>query len=200
LTVRGRFPIVRTLSLFLFFAAPAAFSAAPVEVTEAEMLGEKGRVVLWGAVEVRDIRVARKNGRALLILPEYVSKEGRRFAQARLLREGDEEKVARALDEGRHVLEAKFPVAVAVGDPRLLSGENRLANVDVTFNDALAVTFGVMKSKRPGAPYWLAYPSRRVEGKKVHFKQVLIHDAGLKKSVEALVMRKFERALSERRP
>ena len=164
------------------------------------MLGEKGRAVFWGMIEVRDIRVARKNGRALLTLPAYAAKDGRRFPQARLLREGDTEKLARALDEGRNDLEAKFPVSIAVGDPRLLSGSNRLANVDVTFNDALVVTLGVMRSKKPGASPWLAYPSRRVEGKKTHFKQVLVLDPALKKSVEALVMRKYERALSERRP
>lgn len=67
--------------------------------------------------------------------------------------------------------------------------------MEVTFNNAVAVSCGIMEGKRG---LWIAWPARPPEkGRHQWIKQIYIYDKGIKEDVEKLLLTKYEAMLQE---
>lgn len=184
--LRGKAVVLAVLCLPL--------QAQSLVVTQVSREGATAVLTLNGCLEIREIGVAVKNGRTTLAFPVYTARSGRATPQV----EVRSPEYLRALEKAvssdpPENLTAEKP-AFSIGSVRFLEGSGRLANVEVVFEDQVAVVVGVMKSAK-GSP-WVSYPSRRGTDGRYH-KQFQIKDRALKKAVEAGVLEKFIRARKE---
>jgi DNA-binding cell septation regulator SpoVG len=178
-------------------AGPAAAEEADIFVTDVLIADDNASVTLNDALQIREVKVSKTGGRTTLRFPEYVTKRGKAYPQVTVHSKKAYDNIAAAVAAGQPSKEKAKSIKFRVGEPQLLRSETRKANVEITFNDAVSVTVGVLKSKRQGgAPYWIGYPSRRGDDGK-YVNQVVVTNPKLKKAVEEAVIERFERAQSE---
>lgn len=192
--------IKKVFCALLLISLMARGSSAGLIVSDVEIEDKKASIVLSNAIKIRDIRLEKKNGRTILVFPEYVSKSGRVYPQVEVISKSLLRTIKKAvLTEKPEEMTIEDDIEFEVKEPFVLNGKSsRLANVDVHFNDELVVTFGIMKSKWGKNPYWLAPPSKKEKGSGQWFKQVILRDFRLRRDIEKEVFRKFKRTLSEK--
>lgn len=181
-------------------AAPAAAPAASGDLLVSDVLvsDDGAAVTLNDAVQIREIKVMKTEGRVNLRFPEYVAKSGKAFPQVSVQSKKVYDAIANAISSGKPSAEKVRSIKFTITDLKLLRSATRKANVEVTFNDAVSITIGVMKSNRPGKdPFWISYPSRKPEGGGRFVNQIVITNPKLKKALEDAVIAKFQRAVSE---
>ncbi|HRY29731.1 MAG TPA: hypothetical protein P5079_06790 [Elusimicrobiota bacterium] len=191
-------------SVFLATVMAAVFSAAFVRAEEGEIfvtdvlvVDNNASVTLNDAIQIRDVKVNKSGDRITLKFPEYVGKSGRAFPQVTVQSKKAYDNIVEAISSGQPSKDKAKTIKFRVEDPQILRSPSRRANVEVTFNDAISMTLGVLKSKREGQPYWIGYPGRRNAETGKYVNQVVIINPKLKKAVEQAILDKFERALSE---
>ena len=163
-----------------------------VEPVEAEQ-GVVGvaKVMLNECIVVREIKVMKGDNRTVLKFPEYISKRGIVYPQIKFLKEEVGDAIVKAIETGKPSQEKLEQVSFKVTDWfRLRGAGKRKVNVEITFNNAVAVSCGIMEGKR--GP-WIAWPSRPPEkGRGSWVKQIYIYDERIKKSIEKLLLTKYE--------
>jgi len=163
-----------------------------VESVEAEQ-GVVGvaKVMLNECIVVREIKVMKGDNRTVLKFPEYISKRGIVYPQIKFLKEEVGDAIVKAIETGKPSQEKLEQVSFKVTDWfRLRGAGKRKVNVEITFNNAVAVSCGIMEGKR--GP-WIAWPSRPPEkGRGSWVKQIYIYDERIKKSIEKLLLTKYE--------
>jgi DNA-binding cell septation regulator SpoVG len=182
------------LFLLSFLTVSASGAGENVFVTGASREGDRGSVVLNGSLEISDILFVRGRGRPSLRFPEYTAKSGRAYPQVVVHSKKLYDEILAALDGAPLPTLPATPLPFRAGEPSLLRGSKRKANVDVTFGGAVTVVLGVMEGR--GGDFWVGYPGRPGgDGKRR--TQARLLDKNLKRDVEAAVLRKFRRMLSE---
>jgi len=168
-----------------------------VEPVEAEE-GAVGvaKVMLNECIVVREIKVMKVDDRTVLKFPEYTSKKGIVYPQIKFLKEEIRNAIVKAIETGKPSQEKLEQVSFKVTDWfRLRGAGKRKVNAEVTFNNAVAVSCGIMEGKR--GP-WIAWPSRPPEkGRGSWVKQIYIYDEKVKKAIEKLLLTKYEATLKE---
>jgi DNA-binding cell septation regulator SpoVG len=163
-----------------------------VEPVEAEQ-GVVGvaKVMLNECIVVREIKVMKGDNRTVLKFPEYISKRGIVYPQIKFLKEEVGDAIVKAIETGKPSQEKLEQVSFKVTDWfRLRGAGKRKVNVEITFNNAVAVSCGIMEGKR--GP-WIAWPSRPPEkGRGSWVKQIYIYDERTRKSIEKLLLTKYE--------
>jgi DNA-binding cell septation regulator SpoVG len=199
--VAGTFPgrALRLAAGFWMATLPGVRAAGPdLQVTGLFVEGDRAALVLNETLEIRDVRFTKRNNRVQLRFPEYKAKSGRVYPQVEILSRDVEALLAQTVLAGQPSPGPGGPVSFRVSDVRLIPGSRRRANARVVFNDAVSVAVGVMEGPRRGAGrLWVAYPGQRRSPGGTYRKQVVIRDAALKRSLEAAVLKSYERALSE---
>lgn len=154
------------------------------------------KVMLNECIVVREIKVMKVDDKTVLKFPEYISKKGIVYPQIKFLTEGVRNTVAEAIETGEPSENKVERVSFKVTDWfRLRRAGKRKVNVEVTFNNAVAISCGIMEGKR--GP-WIAWPSRPPEkGEWRWIKQIYIYDKRIKKAVEKLLLTKYEAMLQE---
>jgi len=134
--------------------------------------------------------------KTVLKFPEYISKKGIVYPQIKFLTEEVRNSVVKAIETGEPSKNKVEQVSFKVTDWfRLRGAGQRKVNVEVTFNNAVAVSCGIMEGKR--GP-WIAWPARPPEkGRHQWIKQIYIYDKGIKKDIEKLLLTKYEAMLQE---
>jgi len=166
----------------------------PVE-NEEEVVGV-AKVMLNECIVVREIKVMKVDNRIVLKFPEYISKKGIVYPQIKFLTEKVRNTVVKAIETGEPSENKVELVSFKVTDWfRLRRAGKRKVNVEVTFNNAVAVSCGIMEGKRDP---WVAWPARPPEKRRHSWiKQIYIYDKGIKKAVEKLLLTKYEAMLQE---
>jgi len=154
------------------------------------------KVMLNECIVVREIKVKKVGKITVLKFPEYTSKRGIVYPQIKFLTEQAKDAVAEAIKTGKPSREKVKDVSFEVTDWfRLRKTGKRKVNAEITFNKAVAVSCGIMESKRG---LWVAWPSRPAEkGRGGWAKQIYIYDEGVKKAVEELLLTKYRAMLQE---
>jgi len=154
------------------------------------------KVMLNECIVVREIKVMKVDDKTVLKFPEYISKKGIVYPQIKFLTEEARNAVVKAIETEEPAENRVKRVSFKVTDWfRLRRAGKRKVNVEVTFNNAVAVSCGIMEGKR--GP-WIAWPSRPPEkGRHRWIKQIYIYDKGVKKAVEKLLLTKYEAMLQE---
>ena len=154
------------------------------------------KVMLNECIVVREIKVMKIDDKTVLKFPEYISKKGIVYPQIKFLTEKARNTVVKAIEMGEPAENKVELVSFKVTDWfRLRRAGKRKVNVEVTFNNAVAVSCGIMEGKR--GP-WIAWPARPPEKHRRRWvKQVYIYDEGIKKDVEKLLLTKYEAMLQE---
>ena len=154
------------------------------------------KVMLNECIVVREIKVMKVDDKTVLKFPEYISKKGIVYPQIKFLTKEARNAVVEAIETGKPSENKVERVSFKVTDWfRLRRAGKRKVNVEVTFNNAVAVSCGIMEGKR--GP-WVAWPSRPPEkGRHRWIKQIYIYDKGVKKAVEKLLLTKYEAMLQE---
>ncbi|NIM03991.1 hypothetical protein GTN66_07610 [bacterium] len=162
---------------------------------------EKGAVgvakaMLNECIVVREIKVMKVNDKTVLKFPEYISSKGIVYPQIKFLTEEARKAVIEAVETGEPSKNKVKQVSFKVTDWYRLKGTGkRKVNAEVTFNNAVAVSCGIMEGKR--GP-WVAWPARPPEKhKRQWIKQIYIYDKEIKKAVERLLLTKYEAMLQE---
>jgi len=166
----------------------------PVE-NEEEVVGV-AKVMLNECIVVREIKVMKVDDRTVLKFPEYISKKGIVYPQIKFLTEEARNAVVEAIETEEPSENKVELVSFEVTDWfRLRRAGKRKVNVEVTFNNAVAVSCGIMEGKR--GP-WVAWPARPPEKRRHSWiKQIYIYDKEIKKAVEKLLLTKYEAMLQE---
>jgi len=166
-----------------------------------QIMGEGGvagiaKVMLNECIVVREIKVMKVDDKTVLRFPEYTSKKGIVYPQIKFLKEQARDTIVKAIETGKPSQEKLEQVSFKVTDWFRLRGTGqRKVNVEVTFNNAVAVSCGIMEGKR--GP-WIAWPARPPEkGRHQWIKQIYIYDKEIKKDVEKLLLTKYEAMLQE---
>jgi len=154
------------------------------------------KVMLNECIVVREIKVMKVDDKTVLKFPEYISKKGIVYPQIKFLTEKARNAVVKAIETKEPAENRVKRVSFKVTDWfRLRRAGKRKVNVEVTFNNAVAVSCGIMEGKR--GP-WIAWPARPPEkGRHRWIKQIYIYDKGVKKAVEKLLLTKYEAMLQE---
>jgi len=154
------------------------------------------KVMLNECIVVREIKVMKVGNRTVLKFPEYISKRGIVYPQIKLLTEEVRNVVVEAIEMGKPSQEKVTRVSFKITDWfRLRGAGKRKVNAEVTFNNAVAVSCGIMEGKR--GP-WIAWPSRPPEkGRGRWVKQIYIYNKGIKKAVDKLLLTKYKAMLKE---
>lgn len=200
---------VAGLVLFLFFSAvlgaakkegdldTVTVTRVKVESVENEE-GVVGvaKVMLNECIVVREIKVMKVGDRTVLKFPEYISRKGIVYPQIKFFTEEVKNAVVEAIETGKPSKNKVKQVSFKVTDwYRLRGAGKRKVNVEVTFNNAVAVSCGIMEGKR--GP-WVAWPARPPEKhRRQWIKQIYIYDKEIKKAVEKLLLTKYEAMLQE---
>jgi len=154
------------------------------------------KVMLNECIVVREIKVMKVDDRTVLKFPEYISKKGVVYPQIKFLKEKVRDAIVKAIETGKPSQEKLEQVSFKVTDWfRLRGAGKRKVNAEVTFNNALVVSCGIMEGKRG---LWIAWPSRPAEeGKNRWIRQIYIYDEKVKKAVEKLLLTKYQATLQE---
>jgi len=174
-------------------------SVTRVEVERVE--AEKGvvgvaKVMLNECIVVREIKVVKVDNRTVLKFPEYINKRGIVYPQIKFLKEEARNAVMKAIETGKPAEQKVEQVSFKITDWfRLRGAGKRKVNAEITFNNAVVISCGIMEGKR--GP-WIAWPSRPPEkGRGRWVKQIYIYDERIEKSIENLLMTKYEAMLQE---
>jgi len=154
------------------------------------------KVMLNECIVVQEIKVMKVNNRIILKFPEYISKKGIVYPQIKFLTEEAKNGVVEAIETGKPSGDKFKQVSFKITDWfRLRGAGKRRVNAEVTFNNAMAVSCGIMEGKR--GP-WITWPSRLPEkGRGRWVKQIYIYDEKVKKAVEKLLLTKYQSMLQE---
>ena len=154
------------------------------------------KVMLNECIVVGEIKVRKVSNRTVLKFPEYISKKGIVYPQIKFLTEEARDTVVKAIEAEEPSENKVETVSFKVTDWfRLRGAGKRKVNVEVTFNDVVTVSCGIMESKR--GP-WVAWPSRPLDkGRGRWVKQIYIYDEEVKKAVEKLILTKYQAMLQE---
>jgi len=154
------------------------------------------KVMLNECIVVREIKVVKAGDKTVLKFPEYISKKGIVYPQIKFLTEEARNTVVEAIETGEASKNKVEQVSFKVTDWfRLRGAGKRKVNAEVTFNNAVAVSCGIMEGK--GGP-WVAWPARPPEKhRRQWIKQIYIYDKEIKKAVEKLLLTKYEAMLQE---
>ena len=154
------------------------------------------KVMLNECIVVREIKVMKVDDKTVLKFPEYISKKGIVYPQIKFLTEKARNAVIEAIETEEPAENKVERVSFKVTDWfRLRRAGKRKVNVEVTFNNAVAVSCGIMEGKR--GP-WIAWPARPPEkGEWRWIKQIYIYNKEIKKAVEKLLLTKYEAMLQE---
>lgn len=130
--------------------------ASALEITAANRAG--GYIQFSGNMEITGVRFAADAFGGAVSLPLDSSRNGRAFANIRIMNKNLYDKVMTA---GTAAQGDKSPVAVKVLSARRLESASRIANVDISFDGELAVTFGLLKThkKDGGSAYKMLSPA-----------------------------------------
>ncbi len=206
---RGKGLAVAGLIVFLFSSIVVGtekkerdLDAISVTRVEVQPVGNKegvvgiAKVMLNECIVVREIKVMKVDEKTVLKFPEYISRKGIVYPQIKFLTEEVRNSVVKAIETGEPSKNKVEQVSFKVTDWfRLRGAGQRKANVEVTFNNAVAVSCGIMEGKR--GP-WIAWPARPPEkGRHQWIKQIYIYDKGIKNDVEKLLLTKYEAMLQE---
>ena len=176
--------------------------AISVTRVEVQPVGNKegavgiAKVMLNECIVVREIKVMKVDEKTVLKFPEYISKKGIVYPQIKFLTEEVRNFVIKAIETGEPSKNKVEQISFKVTDWfRLRGAGQRKVNVEVTFNNAVAVSCGIMEGKR--GP-WIAWPARPPEkGRHQWIKQIYIYDKEIKNDVEKLLLTKYEAMLQE---
>ena len=151
-------------------------------------------VTINNLIKIKEILIIEENGRKLVKVPEYVSKEGKVYTNIVIM----SEKIKKDIEDGI-ILE----IPGAKGNKKLdykikkiffLQSKSRRANLEIIFNDDLKVICGVMEDKT--GELWIAWPSRK-DVKLGWIEQVTFINQKFKKIVEEEILAKYRAAKSE---
>lgn len=167
-----------------------------------EPVVEEGRVVgiakvmLNECIVVRDIKVIKDGKVTVLRFPEYVSKRGTVYPQIKFLTEEARNSVVEAVETGKPSSGQSMGISFKITDWfRLRRAGKRKVNAEVTFNNVLAISCGVMEGKNG---MWIAWPSRPPkEGRGRWKRQIYIRDEKVRGTVESLLLTKYRTMLQE---
>jgi len=145
---------------------------------------------------VREIKVMKVDDRTVLKFPGYTSKKGIVYPQIKFLKEEIRDAIVKAIETGKPSQEKIEQVSFKITDWfRLRGAGKRKVNAEVTFNNTVAVSCGIMEGKR--GP-WIAWPSRPPEKRRGNWvKQIYIYDEKVKKVLEKLLLTKYQAMLQE---
>ncbi len=154
------------------------------------------KVMLNECIVVREIKVMKVGDKTVLKFPEYISKKGTIYPQIKFLRGEARNNIIRAIKTKEPSRNKVKQISFKVTDWYRLRGAGmRKVNVEVTFNNAVAVSCGIMEGK--GGP-WIAWPARPPEkDRRQWIKQIYIYDKRIKKAVEKLLLTRYEAMLQE---
>ena len=154
------------------------------------------KVMLNECIVVREIKVTKVGDKTVLKFPEYISKRGIIYPQIKFLTEEARNAVVKAIETGEPSKNKVEQISFKVTNWfRLRGAGKRKVNVEVTFNNAVAVSCGIMEGKR--GP-WIAWPARPPEKNRQRWiEQIYIYDREIKKAVEKLLLTKYEAMLQE---
>jgi len=140
------------------------------------------KVMLNESIVIREIRVLKVSDKTVLRFPEYMSRKGTVYPQIRFLTEKARNCVVRAIETGKPSQPRVTTVSFRITEwfPLKRAGKRKV-NVEVTFNNAVAISCGIMEGKR--GP-WVAWPARAPENRGGPWvKQIYIYDEQLEKEV-----------------
>ena len=175
-----------------------------ISVTRVEVKGVENKqgvvavakVMLNESIVVREIKVMKVGDKTVLRFPEYTSKKGTVYPQIRFLTEEGRNCVLRAIETGKPSQPRVTTVSFRITEwfPLKRAGKRKV-NVEVTFNNAVAISCGIMEGKR--GP-WVAWPARAPENRGGPWvKQIYIYDEQLRKAVDRSLLAKYEAMLQE---
>ena len=201
--------VVAGLVVFLFSSIVVGaekqrrdLDAISVTRVEVQPVGNKegvvgvAKVMLNECIVVREIKVTKVGDKTVLKFPEYISKRGIIYPQIKFLTEEARNAVVKAIETGEPSKNKVEQISFKVTNWFRLRGVGkRKVNVEVTFNNAVAVSCGIMEGMR--GP-WIAWPARPPEKNgRGWIKQIYIYDKEIKKAVEKLLLTKYEAMLQE---
>lgn len=177
-------------------SAEVVVTAVSVQTVDGKKMAE---VELNKALKIREIEVREVGGQISLKYPEYVTKSGRRYPDVEILDEAAEKVILKAIKSGKtETIAPKTKATYVVSDVfRLRNPKTRLGTVKMDFFGSVRVSFGVMKSNRPGSdPYWVAKPARPKKpgekGRGNFIDRVDITNRALREAAFAEIIRKFK--------
>lgn len=154
------------------------------------------KVMLNESIVVREIKVLKVNDKTVLKFPEYVSRKGTVYPQIRFLTEEARNCVVRAIETGKPSQPIVTTLSFRITDwfPLKRAGKRKV-NVEVTFNNVVAISCGIMEGK--SGP-WVAWPARAPEERGgAWVKQIYIYDEELEKAIDRSLLTKYEAMLQE---
>lgn len=155
-------------------------------------------VVIDNVLKINEIQVIKIGDKTTLKFPVYVSRSGREYPQVKVHTKEANDKILKAIETKKPSSEKPKSVKFKIGEIfHLRNPKTRLANVDITFNNEITVVVGVMRSKREGQEYWIAYPSRKDETTGKWLKQVIIINREFKYKVEDEIIKAFKASASQ---
>lgn len=187
------------LGAFVFLWALSAqaqgLAVTDVAVTPAAVSGPVKAMVslsLNGALKLEGVEYVQGGGKDFLKFPEYVSRSGRPYAQVRIRDPKLYQDMLEAVRAGKASGAPLSEIRFAVTDWRKTRGtSSRKANAEVTFNEALSVTVGVMEGEH--GP-WIAWPAQAPEKKGGRWAdRVSLLDKRLEKNVEQTLLKRYSK-------
>jgi len=154
------------------------------------------KVMLNECIVVEEIKVMKVDKKTVLKFPEYISKKGIAYPQIKFLTEESRKCVFSAIETGKPSAHKANQVSFKITDWfRLRRAGKRKVNAEVTFNNVLAISCGVMEGKNG---MWIAWPSRPPkEGRGRWKRQIYIRDEKVRGTVESLLLTKYRTMLQE---
>ncbi|MFH1367743.1 MAG: septation protein SpoVG family protein [Elusimicrobiota bacterium] len=183
--------------LFFFSASASAAGISVTKVTVAPYKGDKyytgvARIVIDGAIEIKEIMVMHSGARLMLKFPENVSRNGNKYTHVTLATEQANEAVRTAILSRKtsgNAARAARPVSFDIVKLVKYRKPSKLkAFAAVRFNGAVEIECRILESET-GA--WVSWPARRDKGKNRWIDTVRILDSRLKNDVEAALLKKY---------
>lgn len=176
---------------------PKRIFVTEVKVTPQGKERSVASVLLNDVVRIDDIIAQKKDGKTVLKFPVYASRGGKEYEQVKFLTKEAEQTVRDAIEKGATTpLERKAISYKITGWFKLRGQSSRKVNAEVTFNEAVAVSCGVMEGRR--GP-WIAWPAKRDEKQEKWVNQVSIENKEVRETVESALIEKYVRELRDKR-
>jgi len=188
--------VISTLMVFPF----SDIKAISGQIYVTKILKKDGfvTVTLNNAIEIQNIHIVKNNGKTILRFPYYKSGKGKITPQVKVPSQNLYKRILKAIITGQTRDEQSEDLEFTIGNLRFMRHIKRRANVEVTFNNSLSVTLGILQSEFEGEnAYWIGYPGQPNKITGSYQETVVITNSQLKETVENAVLYKFERLLSE---
>jgi len=145
-----------------------ACAARALEVSAVQRFGTVADVTLSGEIALSGFSCGKDAFGGSLAMPSEYSSDGREFADVRIISKKLYSRLLSACKGGEAYKAPYSPVRVKVMALRHAQKKTGLDMVDVSFDDELAVTFGLLKVERKtgvsaGSSYMRLYSPRSVE-------------------------------------